>query len=244
MRDIRQIFKLHFDDERILDGYEPFRHPIRKPGGLAHVVAVINGLLLAALFGAALYPIPGVSAGSAGTDQQLLRMSGVAAVVFVAGLFLQIVYIGRREEASKAGSPGKKPTHAGGIVFRVEDSGVRYLLVGPKKEVEDEWLFPKGHIDNHEGHLQAAVREVREETGVNARPICLVGTGKFKMPTGAGSEDVISKYYLMEILDETASDEPRRRGWFTYGQALRSLTHDQNRLLLHQAEGHRRRMTS
>jgi diadenosine hexaphosphate hydrolase (ATP-forming) len=52
---------------------------------------------------------------------------------------------------------------AGGVVF---DAQGRVLLL---KHQQGKWVFPKGHIDPGETPLEAALREVAEEAGVQAR---------------------------------------------------------------------------
>jgi 8-oxo-dGTP pyrophosphatase MutT (NUDIX family) len=56
-------------------------------------------------------------------------------------------------------------THAGGIVFQETEEERLYLLVRPRLS-GNEWVFPKGHIEPGESPEQAALREVREEAGV------------------------------------------------------------------------------
>ncbi|MBS3965703.1 MAG: NUDIX domain-containing protein [Truepera sp.] len=51
---------------------------------------------------------------------------------------------------------------AGGVVF---DQLGRVLIL---RHHRGEWVFPKGHIDPGETPLQAALREVEEEAGVQA----------------------------------------------------------------------------
>lgn len=51
---------------------------------------------------------------------------------------------------------------AGGVVFR-PDGAVLVL-----RHLEGSWVFPKGHIDPGEDALGAALREVKEEAGVQA----------------------------------------------------------------------------
>ena len=66
--------------------------------------------------------------------------------------------------------PDKPSTHqqvkavegAGGVVFNRQGE---VLLLKHKK---DEWVFPKGHLEQGETHLEAALREVEEEAGVSA----------------------------------------------------------------------------
>lgn len=109
---------------------------------------------------------------------------------------------------------------------------VEYLLVGPHKEIAGEWLFPKGHIDPGEEDLEAAVREVREETGFTGHVLGLVGSYEFEWK----KKTVITNYYLIEALDEVEPEETRRLGWFTFAKALESITHAENRKLLEEAE--------
>jgi len=53
---------------------------------------------------------------------------------------------------------------AGAVVFRREKDGtIKYLLL---KHRADYWNFPKGLIEKGEGLKEAALREIREETGL------------------------------------------------------------------------------
>lgn len=122
------------------------------------------------------------------------------------------------------------PTHAGGIVYRVSD-GVKVLLVGPKKDKPNEWVLPKGHIENGESPEQTAVREVREETGVNARILCPLKTVEFK----ANAKSVRVAFYLMELTSETEPVEKRRRSWFSIDDAVSHATHSDIKMLLKEA---------
>jgi 8-oxo-dGTP pyrophosphatase MutT (NUDIX family) len=63
-------------------------------------------------------------------------------------------------------SPLREPreeTSAGGIVFRRMPDGVRFLLI---RDSYRNWGFPKGHLEVGETPGTAALREVREETGL------------------------------------------------------------------------------
>ncbi|HJQ22119.1 MAG TPA: NUDIX domain-containing protein [Gemmatimonadaceae bacterium] len=67
-------------------------------------------------------------------------------------------------------TPGKRgrarhETSAGGVVFRVVDGAVRYLLI---RDSYGHWGFPKGHVERGERADTAALREVMEETGLRA----------------------------------------------------------------------------
>jgi ADP-ribose pyrophosphatase YjhB (NUDIX family) len=123
------------------------------------------------------------------------------------------------------------PTHAGGIVYRTSDDAVKFLLVGPKKKRPNEWVLPKGHIENGERPEQTALREVREETGVTARIICPLETLEFK----ASGNTVRVAFYLMELISEAKPAEKRRRSWFAFDAAVSQATHPDTKALLKEA---------
>jgi 8-oxo-dGTP diphosphatase len=54
---------------------------------------------------------------------------------------------------------------AGGLVTRRAGSGVEVALVHRPKY--DDWTFPKGKVEPGETDEEAAIREVREETGLD-----------------------------------------------------------------------------
>jgi len=59
------------------------------------------------------------------------------------------------------------------------------------------WVLPKGTLEENETFKQAALREVKEETGVSARVLQYLGRTQYNF---RGGEDMISKtvhWYLM-----------------------------------------------
>jgi 8-oxo-dGTP pyrophosphatase MutT (NUDIX family) len=58
------------------------------------------------------------------------------------------------------------------IVFRKEND-FRFLLLWKKNSgiYKDAWKFPKGNIDKGESEMQTAVRELKEETGLDEKDI-------------------------------------------------------------------------
>ena len=58
----------------------------------------------------------------------------------------------------------EREVSAGGIVFRRDPDGTaRFLLI---KDSYNHWGFPKGHLEDGESPVGAALRETREETGL------------------------------------------------------------------------------
>lgn len=66
---------------------------------------------------------------------------------------------------------------AGGVVFRRSDAGpVEVVLIAVGQPGRARWQLPKGRIDPGETREATAVREVREETGIDGELVGILGT--------------------------------------------------------------------
>lgn len=122
------------------------------------------------------------------------------------------------------------PTHAGAVVVRSSDHEVDYLLVRAKAE-RPEWVLPKGHIEPGETPQQAALREVREETGAEGEVVAFVGTSEFAGRDGPAR----AAYYLVRFVRSAPPLEDREVRWCSYQEARRLLTFADTRDILGQA---------
>lgn len=67
---------------------------------------------------------------------------------------------------------------AGGAVYKTsKDKKVKWLLIKPTGT--DRWQLPKGKIDKGESSFQAALREVKEEGGVETKIIQKIGSSSY-----------------------------------------------------------------
>ena len=117
---------------------------------------------------------------------------------------------------------------AGGIIVWRDRVVLRRTALG-------EWVFPKGWIDPGETAEQAAVREVREETGVRADIVQLAGMASYE--ADGETRDVV--YYLMRVTDspEWSEHAGADAASVPYGEVADLLTFDNNRQLWSQMYG-------
>ena|SRR5919204_3518163 len=120
---------------------------------------------------------------------------------------------------------------AGGIVARIERGTVRYLLVTAKRNPE-HWLFPKGRIEPRETAADAALREAREEAGVDGTVLAPLGWLEFRY----GRDDIQVQIFLIDYRGDIPAREHRQRRWCTYEEAIELLSFDNARQLLRKSQ--------
>ena len=124
---------------------------------------------------------------------------------------------------------------AGGVVIETGSDGVRRVLL-VHRPAYDDWSFPKGKADPGETIEQTALREVKEETGLNCRIIRQLGSTRYDYTSSKGSlRPKVVHYFLMEqVAGEITTDgvEIDLAAWFDVEEAERLLTYDIDRDLL------------
>lgn len=132
------------------------------------------------------------------------------------------------------------PHAAGCVVYRYDDRGAPLLLL-----INDQyglWTLPKGHLDPDEDAAAAAVREVREETGVTGALGPLVGEVRYPVTTRKGRQYVkrVAFYLLLADgvqLTPEAAEGIGDAGWFTPQETLARNGYPDMRELLTRAIG-------
>jgi bis(5'-nucleosidyl)-tetraphosphatase len=122
---------------------------------------------------------------------------------------------------------------AGFVVFRQTPDGPCFLLLDYGKH----WDYPKGHLEKGESNWRAAVRELREETGI--RQVDRVGSFRramhyaFYSPKKGHVHKTVT-YFLGRTRAEavTLSDEHEGFAWLPYKKALEQLTYENARDIL------------
>ncbi len=122
---------------------------------------------------------------------------------------------------------------AGGIVF----NKVNQILV-TQHSINKHWSFPKGLIDPGQTTEEAALREVKEEGGVEAEILGKVGYNKYTYILNGEKIFKVVTYFLMKYLSGDPKDhdwEVSEAGWYSPEEALKQLSFSQDKALLKKA---------
>jgi 8-oxo-dGTP pyrophosphatase MutT (NUDIX family) len=138
---------------------------------------------------------------------------------------------------------------AGGVVIRWVDEKCQVAVIEPQKETPAAnsvtsgrkkaqkmlLALPKGLVDPGEKPEQTAIREVKEETGLTARPITKLGDIKYMYVRSWGDKERVFKivsFYLLRYevgtIDDIASDmriEVKQAIWIPLEEAPRRLAY-------------------
>ena len=81
--------------------------------------------------------------------------------------------VARRAMTAEPPSPTEIVQAAGGLIVRRYDVSLQIVVV--HRPVQHDWSFPKGKLEAGETFELAALREVREETGMTCRLLRFIG---------------------------------------------------------------------
>lgn len=116
---------------------------------------------------------------------------------------------------------------AGGLVVR-GDEVLLIALAGGQR-----WQLPKGHVEPGEGAEEAAMREVREETGVTGRPLGPLPAIEYWFVQAGQRVHKRVDYYLLEYESGSETDfdpsEVSSAAWFPWDEAIARLTFENER---------------
>ncbi len=126
----------------------------------------------------------------------------------------------------------KREFSAGGIVFK--DGQVLVT----KHSQNHHWSFPKGLIDPGQTTKEAALREVKEEGGVEAQILDKVGYNKYIYTLNGEKIFKVVTYFLMKYVSGDPKDhdwEVEEGGWYDPEDALKQLSFSKDQELLKKA---------
>ena len=132
----------------------------------------------------------------------------------------------------------QKEISAGLVIYRKTGEGIKYLLM---YSGGGYWNFPKGKLEFGERGIDAAFREVKEETGLGKNDLAL--KNQFRVTerlTYFRDKKRIFKiviFYLAQSRKKeiVVSDEHDGYAWFTGKEALKILKHENSRNIIKKA---------
>lgn len=124
----------------------------------------------------------------------------------------------------------KRIEAAGGVVMRRGPEETEIVVVHRPRY--DDWSFPKGKLDPGETFEEAALREVREETGL----VCRLGPElAFAHYDDNKGRPKVVRYWLMAVVEDPGfepNDEVDELRWLTPDAAADLLTYSRDSKLV------------
>jgi 8-oxo-dGTP diphosphatase len=136
---------------------------------------------------------------------------------------------------------------AGGVAFRWKDSEPQIAIVSVKPKLR--WQLPKGIVDSGESPQVTAVREVREEAGVETELIKLIETIEYWYRSVKYGKPVryhkFVHFYLLEYKSGDVADhdhEVEESRWVSFDEAMEMLDFKNERDVVEKARNMVREM--
>ena len=122
---------------------------------------------------------------------------------------------------------------AGGVLVKVIRGRPMLAAIRPRGKPEGLWALPKGKIDPGERPEETAVREVREETGVEGTLVEKLGDAKYTYSRRGGERIFkIVSFYLLRAgrgrigeIEEPMRIEVEEARWLPLDEAPRLLAY-------------------
>ena len=118
----------------------------------------------------------------------------------------------------------RRSTRVAAYALIVRDDGMVFCRISSAlPEYKGWWTLPGGGLEFGEDPAHAMVREVREETGLDVRPVNIAGIDSKRTDLDSGSHHGIRIIYRVEILGGELTNEidgtTDHCAWFTQNQA-------------------------
>ncbi len=124
---------------------------------------------------------------------------------------------------------------AGGLVISADDPSLVALISHRNRGGGEDWVIPKGHQEKGEELQDTALREVKEETGIEAEIIKKIGELTYSFRLGPVRIKKTVHHFLMKQTGGDLTHELDPEGevlkvaWFPISKLEEVLAHDNER---------------
>jgi len=127
---------------------------------------------------------------------------------------------------------------AGGVVFNADREVV--VIVPTRRAADGSRVLalPKGHPDGTESPLEAALREVREEAGVEAEVVDSLGEVRYWYQRSGKRIAKVVEFFLLRYVSGDVKDhdhEVEHARWVPAAEAVRTLSYAGERDMVREA---------
>jgi len=136
--------------------------------------------------------------------------------------------------------PTKLQISAGGVAYREHDAGIEIALISVGDD--NRWQLPKGLVDKGEATEHAAVREVREEAGIDSEVIERLDKVEYWYFWNEDEQRVrYHKYVYFYVLRYKSGDvqdhdrEVNEARWFKINDSINVLAFDSEKKIVEKA---------
>ena len=142
--------------------------------------------------------------------------------------------------ASKARIVTEDQISSGGVAFRWQDSNPKIAIVSAKPRLR--WQLPKGIVDPGESPEVTAVREVREEAGIETDLLSLIETIEYWYRSTKYGKPIrfhkFAYFYLLSYLSGNVTHhdhEVAEARWVSFEEAIQMLAFKSEREVVEKA---------
>ncbi len=147
-----------------------------------------------------------------------------------------------RSRPSASGAP--RPSLTGPVADGSIDAVEEVVTIVPTRRAADGsrvLALPKGHVDPGESPIEAATREVREETGIVGEPVEELGESRYWYRREGRTIGKSVAFFLFEFVEgdtDDHDDEVEEVRWIALEEARTALSHTAEREIVELALAH------